>query len=265
MNSGFSNFLKVLVASLSQPLKLTTLGFGLVFSLALPTGAIIFIPLAFVSLVLMASSDLNNQKFIEKILLPSKNSYDLISTLEYQQKLLRQRLNLVKDTEVSADLVKVNTNLAKSKELLLSLDPSERGTLAFIQDFVPKIVDKVIKLSWQEETARNYLSYNSESSLSKEIQVLQKNKENTTDKISIDEYSKAINLKTEQLDQTKKMATKLDRINSYLSSIHAGLEQTNTYITKVKLKDDNYGFVDESQYLTQSLKQITTDQDDLPT
>jgi hypothetical protein len=240
------------------------LGVGLIFSLSAPSTAFVFVPLSFLTTLILVSSDLTNKSFIQKVLAPKPYSnLSLPQTIDSQLQLLTKSLKTVSHPEVRIDLEKVIKQLNKTKKLIQSVSLEDSASMSFIQDFLPQIIEKTVKLSKQEQVARDYLEENTQDRIQLEIDALEKNKQNSKDKISIAEYDKALVLKKEQFSLIQKMKLKLERINSYLINILAGLEQTNTYITKVKLKDDNYGFVDQSQYLTESLKQITTDLDDL--
>jgi len=266
MNEGFKNFLKVFLVALSGPIKLLTLALGLTISLLFPPVAIFIIPLALGSTFVMAWGDSTNSKFIEKVLSPSKNSGfgNLTRVLEVQARIIQQELkkpNLF--PEVTLDLKEAKEILQKISSSLQNLPPQERSGISFIQDFLPKLTAKLTKLTNQEQTARYFLQEQSKKSTQAQIEDLKTQQAKLSDKIAIKEYEKAINLKNDQLSLIYKIESKLGRIDSYIASIKAALEQSNAYITKVSLRDDNQGFTDEGQYLTESLKQITTDIDDL--
>lgn len=266
MNDGFKNFLKVFLVALSGPIKLVTLAVGLITSILFPPVAIFILPLAIGSTFIMAWGDITNPKFIQNVLSPGKiySFGNLNKVIQEQTKLVLQELKKPSlFPEVVLDLNDVRNSLNRISNSIQNLPQDEQSKISFIQDFLPKLIKKLTRLSSQEQTARGFLQQQSIASIKDQIDELKQQQQKLSDKIAVQEYDKAINLKQDQLNLVNKIELKLSRIDSYIASIKAALEQSNAYITKVTLRDDNQGFVDEGQYLTESLKQITTDLDDL--
>lgn len=263
MFPGFQNFLTVLLKSLSGPTKVATLGIGVVGSLVVPQVTLLLLPISFVAVLSMAWTDLRDPQFIRGVLQPPQSTpSSLPDTIEA---LLQQIRNLRKDSvlnqEVTKDLDNVAQSLTKIKLTLEQISVADQGSVAFIEDFLPRIIQKLVKLSSQEQLARSYLERENLATIQADTANLKLQRQSTTDVIGQKEYDKAIRLKEDQYRIVQSMQIRLQRIDSYIARIKAVLEQSNAYLTKVILRDDEE-VIDQGEILTESLRQVTAEIED---
>ena len=269
-SSSWQNFLTVTATSAAGPLKLTTLGAGILAGLLLPQTGVIITISAIVATGVMIFNDLRDDNFVQKTLtnsVPEKLSTQSSFKDQLTAKLIDLNKNLDFEMgkqqqwpEVAQDLKQAQQTLGRIIATLNHLDTNLN--LDFTQEYLPKIILKLIRLSNQERLAREFLQQNSILQLDREIADLQNQKNSLTDKITLSEYEKTIQMKQEQVQNIQNLQNKLSRIDSSIARIKAVLEQVYTYFTKLGLQDE-IDLIDESEILTQSLKQISTDIDDI--
>lgn len=261
MSKGLSNFLKVFFIALIQPSRLFVLGIGLVLSFIFPNIQIFMIPLAILTAVIMAWADVNDPEFIKKALNPQTGSQNANVNLNSLIELLDIQLKNSIDPEVRNDLIATKEGIAKIHSILNDQSVQNQFTDAeFVKRYVEKVVEKLLRLSRQEQVARGYLKKESKEAIQHDIDALRTGFSQTIDSVAQKEYKKSIQLKEDQLNLLQNVEQRLQRIDSYIARIRIVLEQTYGYLTKASLRDET-DVIDESDILTDSLKQIVDDID----
>ena len=261
MNSQIlENFLRVTLYSTTRPIKLATLISGLVFGIIVPNFGWLIILFSFGSLVVMIAGDLANKDFVDRVLLPQIVPKKLLNQILSER--IAQLQSEIESSRflsgVLTDLIDVRNSLAKIQN---TIDNQNYNALSlqFVEEYLPSVLDKFNLLCKQKVTATNYLKTESQKVLELEIKKLTNQSDQISDAVSRQEYQKAIDLKHNQIAQIKTVEQKLIRINSQIVKIKAALEQSNSHLIKLNLADTS-DFYDESELLTESLKQITKDQ-----
>lgn len=261
MNKGISNFLKVFFAASTKPTRIFTLGIGLIMGFIFPDVQLFILPASLVAVAAMSWADVNDPEFMKSVLLSQSTPNTENISLEVVLKQLESLIKSSANDYIKDDLLSAKESIEKINSSLINLQGENEFTDAeFVKKYVEKIVEKLIKLSRQEQLARNYLSKEDKESISKDIDTLRKGIEQTNDSIAKKEYEKAIILKEEQRILLFNVETRLERIDSYIARIKIVLDQTFGYLTKVSLRDESDS-LDDSEILTESLKQIVQDID----
>ena len=260
MNKGFNNFIKVFGAALVRPIRLVTLGMGIVMSLLVPSTAALLIPLSFAAVLVMSWVDINDPEFIKLVLNNSTVSKTSTKSVKNLIDQINQQLSLSSFPEVKFDLDKAKLNLIKIQDVLTYLDSQGESYDSFVLDSLGKMVDKMIELSKQEELARKYIKADDRDAAIMEINDLKNQIATVKDIVAKKEYEKVIISKENQLKLSQSVGQRLERIDSYLARIRSAMEQSYTYLTKVGLKD-RQELIDESEVLTTSLESIVGDID----
>jgi hypothetical protein len=260
MNKGFNNFIKVFGAALVRPIRLVTLGLGILMSLFVPSASALLIPLSFAAVLVMSWIDINNPEFIKSVLSTPSHSKTSIKSVKNLIDQINQQLNLSSFAEVKFDLDKAKLNLIKIQDVLSYLDSQGESYDSFVLDSLGKMVTKMIELSKQEELARKFIKAEDRDAAIMEINDLKNQIAKVTDSVAKKEYEKVIISKENQLKLSQSVSQRLERIDSYLARIRSAMEQSYTYLTKVGLKD-RQELIDESEVLTTSLESIVGDID----
>ncbi len=259
MIQGLPQFYTVLTHSLAEPLKLSTLGIGVVVGLIVPSAIVIVVPLSLITVGLLVWQDLSDDTYLQQILkLQSKQvPFLLPSTIKQLISLVEQEIpSSNKEPEVQKDLLSIREILLKTQTTITNISLQRSSHIVFIEKFLPPVLDRLIALSRQELVARNYLRHDNSESIMSEILDLDSKLAKTTDPQGQKEYTQAINLKKEQLEATRGIEQKLQRIDSSIAKIQAVLEQSNTYLIKLTLSDNTSNILDEGEILTESLRQL---------
>lgn len=256
-NSKFQNFLKVLVASLGKPTRITVIGLGTIISAIFPTTTFIMIPASIITAITMAWADINDPEFIDTVL---KNSNEKKKEKDYLKIYVNQFHEVLK-TEINPAIKDELESIQKNINKIIELNSNgNTSNYTFIQDSLKDIMLRVINLTRQETRARNYMNKITKESIVEEINTLEIDSKKISDKIAKQEYEKAIKLKREQLTLIKDIERKIERIDSYITKIKSSLDNTYANLTKESLKDEQIG-IDETDILVESLKSITSDID----
>ena len=250
------NFLKVLISSLTSTLKLVTLGVGILVAFLIPSLSLVIIPLSLACVGVMVIGDLSNGDYVKHILNPKQNKIGIEAKISnLLEKIQRQLEVSCFQSEVESDLISAKNSLIKIQNTIQTR--SDQLSIKFLEDYLPNVVDKMLFLSNQELSARNYLQTEDTKQIQTEILNLQAIINKTTDAESKNGYLEALNLKQEQIIQIETVRNQLNRIDSQITRIKAVLEQSNTYLTRLNLQTDN-SLYDETTLLTESLKQISS-------
>lgn len=252
------NFLKVLVAAVTEPLQLVTLGCGLVVAVLFPAAALPILSLAIITVLARTVMMLGDDTFIQKVLKASSIDTNFLSDLITR---INQRLKEIRfNSAVEQDLQAAKVILQKLLESWKMLDARKvSGQAGLIQDLVQKLVHKLLDLSRQEESVTNFLKQFNESALNQDLVNLAQQLTVVSDPIAKEEYQKALNLKQSQKDALQKIKNSLDRINSYNARIIAELENTQTYLARLAVDATHQMDYGETDYLSSSLQSLIND------
>lgn len=254
-DNRLTNFLKVIAFSLQSPLKYATLGVGTLVALSIPSISLIVFSLSILSVITMIIGDVTNQDFVKSVLNPAKNQIGIDQQISVLLDRIQAQLEQSRfQSEVESDLMSAKLSLTKIQNTIRTR--SDKLSIKFLEDYLPNVVDKLLALSNQELSARNYLQTEDTRGIQAEILNLQEIINKTQDPQSKNSYLEALKLKEEQITQIQIVKKQLDRIDSQIVRIKAVLEQSNTYLTKLNLQTEN-NFYDETTLLTESLKQIS--------
>jgi hypothetical protein len=265
VSRGVAPFFNVLIASLSRPLQLSTLGVGLVLSIALPSLTIFVIPLALVTVGLLVTQDIGDDSFVKNILSPQSQKPLLtssrIQTLINQVETAQERTLF--QSNIQTDLVHTKNSLLKIQSALQKLEDKGAYQASFISEFLPQVVQKILDISNQQIVATEYLATEDSDAIETHITRLEAQLSHSSDPVSKQEYTRTIELKRDQLRTLQTISNRLTRLNSYSVRIQAILEQSYGYLTTLNLQNDQTTTLDESEILVQSLQQISSEVDDL--
>lgn len=248
----YRNFFKVLIASLTKPLSLVTLGLGILLSALVPPASILLILLTLGAVGSMTLSDLTNPEYKKEILTEQKKP-----KLNEAIRLLEQVLRRPILKEVRIDVENTLRTLKKISELIRSREFSY-VSFGFVEDSISELVTQLQNLLSQEQRARDFLNKTDINEIGREIEYLNQEKSTTSDRITKKEYEKAIALKRSQLKTIDTIKNKVKRIDSYILRIRSTLDSTFTDMTQINLEEDN-GNMTNADVLSESLKQIIQD------
>lgn len=254
------NFLKVLVASLVEPLQLVTLGFGLMMTVFLPSSSLLILILSLSTVAIRAIMMIGDDSFIKKTLSQTSSGIDFLSGLISQ---VNQRSKEVRfSSAVEQDLQATKAVLQKLLQSWQTLsDQQVAEHTGIIRDLVQKLVHKLLDLSKQEESVLKFLKQFNESSLDKDLTTLIGQLNSVSDSIAKEEYQKALKLKQNQKASLQKIKNNLERIDSYNARIIAELENTQTYLARLGVSSSGNFDYGETDYLSASLQKLADDID----
>jgi hypothetical protein len=236
-----------------------TLGIGIGVSVLFPQISLPMIGLTLAAVAVMSWSDIIDEKFIKNVLAPSRA--DVGPDLKNDSKNLQ---NLLTDkrlfNEVSEDLRTADKILADIIAMQSTLPEDEKSVLVFTNEYIGKLVRRLIKLSQLEQRARQYLSTQNVTELEKRIEAVADQSKSAEDTVAKKEYTTTLALLKDQRQLIKNVTRRLERIESYILRINTTLENTYAQMNKILLKDDHQ-IVDEGEILNDSLKKIVQDID----
>jgi len=261
MGKGVYNFSRVLIASITKPAKLIVMGTGITVGMLFPDTALWMIILSLFTVTAMSWADINDPEFIKTVLSKKSRYKEISNDLASLIKTLDSQHGIVTHTEVKEDILAAKETLLKINTVLSDLNADASfGQEQFVKDYIQKVIDKLIRLTVQEQRARNYLAKESVKELLEKIEILKTEEQKTTDTIAKKEYKKAIVLREEQLKVFQSVQERLERIDSYITRIKIVLENTYAHLTKLGLRDESH-MIDDSDILVDSLQQIVSDID----
>lgn len=248
----YKNFFKVLVASLTRPMSLSTFGLGILFSLVVPQVSLPMILLTLGAVGSITAADLTNPEYKKQILTQRKKP-KLNESIRMLENVMRRPIL----KEVRVDIENTLETLRKINDLVQSRDYSYMS-FGFIEDSISDLVFQLQNLLSQEQRARDFLNKTDINEIRSEIDYLTSEKSSTSDRITKKEYDKAITLKKSQLKTIESIRNKVRRIDSYILRIRSTLDSTYTDMTQINLQEDN-GNMTNADVLTDSLQQIIKD------
>jgi uncharacterized membrane protein YccC len=255
------NFLKVLLASLTGVLQLVILGSALVLAVLFPSVSVWILGLALLTVLARAGLMLADDRFVQAVLAKSKKEQfnflpELIQKVDQRLKEARFFSAVEQDLkEAKEALKKINHSWQA-----LSTEKVARHT-PIIRDLVDKLVNKLIELSRQEESAIRFLNQSNQRELRQDLESLEKQLQNARDQIARSEYAKALELKKNQQTALDRIKDRLERVNSYNARIIAELENTQTFLARLGLAPESVTDYGQTDYLSSSLQELADDLD----
>jgi hypothetical protein len=261
-SQGFNNFLKVTASAVTRPTRIATglMSFGV--AVLVPQIALPALIAGGIAILGMSAADINDPEFIQKVLRPADKTVGKhTDRIEKLIQVLRTRLNQNNlYPEVASDISESINTLTKIKDVLGQLPDEESGGVAFVVDQIVQINQKLLELINKEQIARKFLQQEDKNALIKDLEVLQQNIETVQDKVTKEQLQKVITQKQEQLANYYQVEQRMSRVDAYIANIRAALATTYTNLTRLQLKDE-FSFVDETEVLTESMKQIVAEID----
>jgi hypothetical protein len=248
------NLSKVVFASLTKFINLTTFGIGIFMSILIPQLTLVLMLLTFIFLSIQIGIDLTNEEFIQSVLL-NKNTSDNKFLQKEIRSLESYSKNITLD-EITKD-IRVIIKLAKTLRNQIITNP----LADFSKKYIEEIIQQFIEISKQEELARTYLKSVDKEQLKKETEFLNKDINNSTDKITRLELEKSLTLQKDRLLGIEQIEQKVKRLDSYIMRIISTLEHASTQIAQMQLANDNSKNI-SGTILTESLAQIVSDIND---